>query len=290
MTGAPTTQNALFLAVLVGVLAACCSGTPSGASATNAAAAAVTSTPAPRTEAATTTHSARATSKARSLTLKGAKRNAIAFAPLSNPRKVIVEGSVPHSRAWSTSKVLVVAALLDTVTGGTPSRLTASQLSLIRRALAASDGSAIVALHEQIPGSPGAAIDRVLRSIGDRRTRAPDASQGTMEWTIRAQVRFMAALHAGKVVSKSASAYLLSSIRPIKAHRWGLGTIGATHFKGGWLRADTETRQMGIVGKYAVAIITYGQGPAVLQTDGDSAHVQQMNKLAAYLKKRLAAQ
>ena len=44
---------------------------------------------------------------------------------------------------------------------------------------------------------------------------------------------------------------------------------------------------MGIVGGYAVAIITVGEGPAVVQTDGDSAHVQQMNRLAALLAKRL---
>ena len=71
--------------------------------------------------------------------------------------------------------------------------------------------------------------------------------------------------------------------------RWGLGTIGASAFKGGWLRSDTETRQMGIVNGYAVAIITAHVGPAVLQADGDVAHVQQMNALAARLQSRLAA-
>ena len=38
----------------------------------------------------------------------------------------------------------------------------------------------------------------------------------------------------------------------------------------------------------AIAIITDHVGPAVVQTDGDSAHVQQMNRLAAILKARLA--
>jgi hypothetical protein len=45
---------------------------------------------------------------------------------------------------------------------------------------------------------------------------------------------------------------------------------------------------MGIVEGYAVAIITAGDGPAVVQTDGDSAHVQQMNLLARILRARLA--
>jgi hypothetical protein len=111
-----------------------------------------------------------------------------------------------------------------------------------------------------------------------------------MQWSIREQVRFMAALSAGRVVSRAASSYLLGTMHPIAAHRWGLGTIGADAFKGGWLRADTETRQMGIVDGYAVAIITAGDGPAVVQTDGDSAHVRQLNRLAALLAVRLAQQ
>ena len=76
-------------------------------------------------------------------------------------------------------------------------------------------------------------------------------------------------------------------MQPIRAHAWGLGTIGATAYKGGWLRASTATRQMGIVDGYAVAIITTA-GPAVRQTDGDSAHVRQMNRLARLLEERLA--
>ena len=220
--------------------------------------------------------------------LKGDTRNALAFAPLSNPGDVTVEGSVSSWKAWSTSKVLVVAAFLDTVCDGDPGQATAQQKRWIAAALTASDGDAVVALRNEIPGSPGAAIDRVLRSIGDTRTVAPDTSQGGMQWTIREQVRFMAALANGRVVSKASSSYLLSAMRPISAHRWGLGTIGAGAFKGGWLRSDTVTRQMGIYDGYAVAIITDHVGPAVVQTDGDSAHVQQMNRLATILKARLA--
>lgn len=128
----------------------------------------------------------------------------------------------------------------------------------------------------------------VLRSIGDEVTVAPDSYQGLMRWSVRQQVRFMAALANGKVVSKAASAYLLATMHPVKAQAWGLGTVGATAYKGGWLRSDAATRQMGILDGYAVAIITDGVGPAVRQTDGDSAHVQQMNKLAELLSQRLA--
>ena len=220
--------------------------------------------------------------------LKGDPNDAFAFAPISDPGNVIVEGSVSSYKAWSTSKVLVVAAFLDAACDGDPARATAQQKRWVTAALTASDANAVVALRDAIPGSPGAAINRVLRSIGDTRTVAPDTSQGGMQWTIREQVRFMAALSAGRVVSKASSSYLLSSMRPITAHRWGLGTIGAGPFKGGWLRSDTVTRQMGIVDGYAVAIITDAQGPAVLQSDGDSAHVAQMNYLAKILERRLA--
>ena len=193
--------------------------------------------------------------------LKGDTNDAFAFAPLSNPGNVTVEGSVSSYKAWSTSKVLVVAAFLDTACDGDPGKASAQQKRWVTAALTASDMDAVIALRDDIPGSPGAAITKVLRSIGDTRTVAPDASQGGMQWTIREQVRFMAALSSGRVVSKAASAYILSSMRPIAAHRWGLGTIGAGPFKGGWLRSDTVTRQMGIVDGYAVAIITDARRP-----------------------------
>ena len=108
-----------------------------------------------------------------------------------------------------------------------------------------------------------------------------------MTWSIRQQVRFMAALQDGKVVSSAASAYLLDAMRPIEQHRWGLGTVGASTFKGGWLRQGRVTRQMGLLDGYAVAIITE-RGPVVRQTDGDSAHVEAMDELATVLADRLA--
>lgn len=227
-----------------------------------------------------------ATPKPPSLT--GDRRNAIAFAALDDPAEVTVEGRVSSSPAWSTSKVLVVAAFLETSAGGDPDQVSRSNRRLIKAALTESDADAVVAIRNQIPGRPGPAMTEVLRSIGDKTTVAPDNYQGLMPWSIREQVRFMGALANGKVVSRDSSAYLLESMRPIPEHAWGLGTIGATAYKGGWLRSDTVTRQMGIVDGYAVAIITDGVGPAVRQSDGDSAHVRQLNRLARMLEKRLA--
>jgi hypothetical protein len=220
----------------------------------------------------------------------GDRRNAVAFAPVGDPAAVTVEGEGTSAEAWSTSKVLVVAAFLDTVVDGDPDRLTRAQRRLVERSLTRSDGDAVSALRAGIPGSPGRAMTAVLRSIGDQSTTAPDRYEGLMSWSVREQVRFMAALASGDVVSRDASAYLLKAMRPIPEHAWGLGTIGADAYKGGWLRAGRVTRQMGLVDGYAVAILTDSVGPVVVQTDGDAAHVRQMDRLAAALEERLDAE
>lgn len=248
----------------------------------------VVAVPEPTPQAQTVTPGGTTSAADRLTSLRGDTRSAIYWAPLSNPSAVSSEGSVPSVRAWSTSKVLVVAAYLDTVVDGDPSKVPSRERGWIRAALTRSDGDAVVAIRNQIPGSPGNAITSVLRSIGDSSTVAPDRSQGAMAWSPREQVRFMAALSAGRVVSPAASRYLLGEMNPIPQHEWGLGTIGAGPFKGGWLTGRSETRQMGIVGGYAVAIITVGVGPAVVQTDGDAAHVWQMNRLADLLARRIS--
>jgi hypothetical protein len=223
------------------------------------------------------------------VSLQGNARNAIAWAPLSDPDNITVEGSVPRSRAWSTSKPLVIAAYLDTVADGDPSKIPDEELGWIREALTKSDGEAIAAIRDEIEGSPGEAMTRILRSIGDTTTTAPDSYEGSMQWSVAEQVRFMAALGNGRVVSPEASAFLLQQMQPIPSQRWGLAAIGARAFKPGWVSAQTETRQMGIVGDCAVAIITAGEGPATRQSDGDYAHQWQLNRLAALLARRIGA-
>ena len=46
---------------------------------------------------------------------------------------------------------------------------------------------------------------------------------------------------------------------------------------------------MGLLDGYAVAVITDAVGPAVLQSDGDAAHVEQLDRLATMLGERLDA-
>lgn len=221
--------------------------------------------------------------------LRGDQQNAIVYAPLDNPGAIRQFGSVrkEQSQAWSTSKVLVILALIQEVAHGDPSQLTPEQRRLIKLALTESDLQALLAIRSQIPGGSGRPMTEIMRSVGDHETVAPDSNEGSMPWTIRNQVKFLVALHAGKVVSRAASKYVVDGMHPVESESWGLGTVGADAFKGGWLTADTDTRQMGFLNGYAVAIITDGVGPAVLQIDGDQAHVKQMNRLARLLKEQL---
>ena len=220
------------------------------------------------------------------VSVRGSKRDAIAWAPLSDPDNVTVEGWVPSSRAWSTSKVLVIAAYLDTIVDGDPDKVPPDARASIRAALRQSDEESINIIRGQIPDS-GAAMTRVLRALGDTKTQVPGAYEGTMQWGVREQVQFMAALGNGQVVSPQASEFLLQEMQPIESQRWGLGTIGARAFKPGWMNAQTESRQMGIVGDFAVAIITAGHGRAAQPRDGDYAHARQLDRLAQLLAKRI---
>ncbi|WP_432559932.1 hypothetical protein [Granulicoccus sp. GXG6511] len=220
--------------------------------------------------------------------LIGDNLNAWAFAPLDAPERLVVEGSVPSQRAWSTSKLLVVAAFLDEACDGDPRNASAAQQREMSRSLSESDMTSVVALANAIPSGKQAGMTKVLRSIGDDETTVPSRLEGTMTWRVERQVEFLVALHEGRVVSPESSQYILDHMQPITSQSWGLGAAGSSAYKGGWLRANTETRQMGIVDGYAVALITSGVGPAEVQSDGDSAHVDQMNKLATQLRARLS--
>ncbi len=215
--------------------------------------------------------------------VRGSERNAIAWAPLADPANIVVEGSVPSSRAWSTSKVLVVAAYLASVVHGDPDKISAEDQRLIRVALSRSDNRSIIALRHRVPNC-GKAMSRVLRSIGDTSTKVPDSFEGTMQWGVEEQVKFMAAMGNGNLVSPKASFFLLRQMQPVASQRWGLGIIGARAFKPGWMNAQTESRQMGIVGDFAVALITAGGEPS---TSSDAMHSRQLNRLAALLAARI---
>ena len=220
--------------------------------------------------------------------LSGDTHNTWAFAPLSDPEAVVVEGSAPTQRAWSTSKVLVLAAFLEHREASDLTALSPEEQRAFTLALSESDQDSLDLLRAAVP-DVGQRMTRILRSIGDTETIAPPTREVEMTWTVREQVRFMAALHHGQVVNAKVSALILHHLVPVPSQTWGLGTIGATAYKGGWFSPVTETRQMGIVDGYAVAILTHSVGPAVLQIDGDEAHVEQLDRLASMLRARLSS-
>ena len=56
----------------------------------------------------------------------------MAFASLDDPTEITVEGRVAATQAWSTSKVLIVAAFLDTVADGEPDKISDRNRKLIK--------------------------------------------------------------------------------------------------------------------------------------------------------------
>ena len=286
---------ALAVILAVGLVLAACSTTadgptPTAGSATTEVPMSQTPPPPATTQATPTPTPTEPTPTLRSEpSLVGDTANAWAFAPVDDPDALVVEGSVPQQRAWSTSKVLVAAAFLEDVVDGDPSRLDEQQREWVSRALSESDLDSLLAMRRAISGDRGERMTAILRSVGDDRTVAPSDREGTMEWRVEDQVLFMAALARGEVVSAATSAYLLAAMQPVESQSWGLGGVGAAAVKGGWLTPTTETRQMGVLDGYAVAVITDAVGPAVLQSDGDDAHVEQLDRLAAMLAERLGA-
>lgn len=83
--------------------------------------------------------------------LEGDPHNTWAFAPLADPDAVVVEGTAATQRAWSTSKVLVLAAFLQHRGVTELSQLEEGESTAFRRALSESDMESLLALRRQIP-------------------------------------------------------------------------------------------------------------------------------------------
>jgi hypothetical protein len=161
-------------------------------------------------------------------------------------------GTLREDVAWSTIKVPIAMAV-ETRAEGHP---TASEQSLLTRALTASDNSAAEALWSGLgpPSVAGAAVRSILASTGDTSTRvetrvlrAGFTSFGQTRWSLAAQQRFIAGLPC--LPNSQPVLSLMQQVVPDQ--RWGLGSLSAlTQFKGGW-GPDPEgrylVRQMGIV-------------------------------------------
>lgn len=178
--------------------------------------------------------------------------------------------------AWSTVKPLIVARLVADVGGS--NGLTSAQRRLISASLANSDNEAAATLHRELVATYGsvegaaAAMEELLARAGDTQTevstvgRSTYSSYGQTLWPAAAQAEFLAALARGCVVDAATTDYLVAAMGDVDpSQSWGLGTIDAVAFKGGW-GPDPDgaylVRQMGIVTapdghQYAAAMITH---------------------------------
>lgn len=200
----------------------------------------------------------------------------VAIKPLGSDRDPLVLGDLQTGKAWSTMKVpLAIAVLQDTQSP----TVTATMVAAITE----SDNAAAEQLWASL-GDPDTAahrVEAVLRQAGDptrvesRKVRPEFTAFGQSDWALANQVRFIS--HAACQDSDEPILTLMGQIEP--GQRWGLGTIPATRFKGGWGPSPTGqylVRQMGVLttpsGQAAVAIAaqpasgTLDDGTQVLTT------------------------
>jgi hypothetical protein len=216
-------------------------------------------------------------------------RISVAVRPLGQgPLQVF--GTDPAMQAMSTSKVLILSALLLEEAG--PSGLSAEERSLAQTAITESDNDSILSLFGDLEADKGGLdgastyATGLLRAAGDDRTVVSTAppppgyatSFGQTPWSPSREVRFFRALALGCVISRTSVNYELGLMRQIVvSESWGMGSAGFTRvaFKGGWgpLPGGYGVRQTAIIGSGSSAVVAsiaadpatdFGTGQAVL--------------------------
>jgi hypothetical protein len=224
-------------------------------------------------------------------------RIAIAIEPIGTGRTEVLGGD-PAMQAMSTSKVLILSALL--LDRGGVKHFTPAQKSLARKAITQSDNASILSLFGDLEADKGgldgasAYATSLLRKAGDNRTRVSTAPPppgyvttfGQTPWTPAAEVTFFRALARGCVVPRPDAEYELRLMRQIEpSESWGLGSAGFTHveFKGGWgpLTGGYGVRQTGIIGTGDKAVVvSIAADPATSFTTGQSV----LDEIARWLR------
>jgi hypothetical protein len=175
---------------------------------------------------------------------------AIAVSPLGGG-VAIEAGAALEPRAWSTMKVPLLAALIDSAGG--IGKLGEAERGQAEAALTASDNEAALALFDRLGELEGgengasAAIESVLRRAGDTATRvntepSPEgySTFGQTIWQPGAANLFFEKLAGGCLLDREGTKYVLSLMEDVVAdQRWGLGEApsppgAAVAFKGGW--------------------------------------------------------
>jgi hypothetical protein len=215
-------------------------------------------------------------------------RIAIAIQPLGSGRMQVLGGD-PAMQAMSTSKVLILSALL--LDRGGVSHFTPEQKSLAQTAITESDNDSILALFSDLEADKGGLLgasayaQSLLRKAGDSQTQVSTAPPpagyvttfGQTPWTPSAEVTFFRALALGCILPRTDADYelgLMGEIEPSES--WGLGSAGFGHvaFKGGWGPEPNDqygVRQTGLIGTgNAAVVVSIAADPAVSFTAGQS--------------------
>lgn len=202
---------------------------------------------------------------------------------------IVRVGDTRSPYAWSTSKVLIVTTLVKDLGGS--SKLTATQRSQVTSAFTVSDNAAAAALFNSLAQRKGglvpasAAMTQVLRTGGDTQTvvstqgRSTFSTYGQTLWSVENQAQFMSSLARSCLLDATSTSYVITQLsNTTSSQRFGLGTVGAAVFKGGW-GPDPDgkylVRQMGLLKtssgyRAAVAITarppdgTYASGQVLL--------------------------
>jgi hypothetical protein len=221
----------------------------------------------------------------------------LAVQPLGQGR-LQVFGSDPPMLAMSTSKVLILSALL--LDKGGLGRLSAEQRALARTAITESDNDSILSLFGDLEADKGgldgasAYATGLLRTAGDDHTVVSTApvppgyatTFGQTPWSPSDEVLFFRALALGCVIPRASVNYELGLMRQIvPSESWGVGSAGFTQvaFKGGWgpLPGGYGVRQTAIIGSGSSTVVAsiaadpatdFGTGQAVLTDIGRWLH------------------
>lgn len=190
---------------------------------------------------------------------------AVAVQPLGGGEMQVLGGD-PAMQAMSTSKILILSALLRDK--GSVNNLTPEQLSLAHAAVTESDNDAILALFDDLETDRGGLLGAsefatsLLEAVGDDETQVATAPPppgyattfGQTPWTPTAEVTFFRALALGCVMPSADTGYVLGLMRSIEpSESFGLGSAGFPQvaFKGGWGPEPGDqygVRQTGIIG------------------------------------------
>lgn len=209
----------------------------------------------------------------------------VALSAVGEGQTPMTLGEWRSGAAWSTIKVpLIIAALREE----RPPSVTQAMAAAITE----SDNAAAESIWSSLgdPITAARKVDAVLREAGDptmvqsQRIRPEFSAFGQTEWPLTDQVRFISA-----AVCDKANAPVFALMGQIQTDQgWGIGTLTASQFKGGWGPSPTGSylvRQIGVLtGPTGMTAVALAAQPASGQfADGVAALTEMAKWLTAHL-------